>query len=826
MHRPIGRLRSIADALRKSRSRDNGNLIQNLESCRSLTCISGPLYFGYGQKSPLMPLQAQIVDALRLGERSKASELLLSLSNGDYCLRAGDFVYILNYCAKSPDPLFGMETWRLMEEKNVGVNDLCCLLVVQALCRGGYLEEAYNLIKFLGENAGLSPILPIYNSFLGACTKMQNLRHANLCLDLMEHRLSGKNEITYTELLKIAVWQQNLFAVHELWQDYVKHYKASIISLRKFIWSFIRLKDLESAYEALQHMVYLTLSGKFLIRKNAEGKLRSTRLDIPIPLKGELLLPEESSVETKHSLDSKLDADACSIEQCTASDVVSREASNARIGLLNSCKSVPALKILRWSFNDVIYGCDRAKNGELAEKLMLQMQSLGLQPSNHTYDGFVRAVTKTKGVNAGMEMLKEMQKRNMKPHASTLAALSVQSSKALELDLAENLLHQISECPHPYPYNAFLEACDILDQPERAVQTLAIMKELKLKPDIRTYELLFSLFGNVNAPYEKGNMLSQVDSAKRINAIERDMAKNGIKHSKVSIRNLLRALGAEGMITELLQYLHAAENIFVHSNTSLGTYVYNTVLHSLVEAGEGHMAINIFKNMKSWGIQLDASTYTIMIDCHSSLGGFMFASALVSMMIRDGFYPETATYTALIKGLLDQENFDEALNLLEQTSSEGNQPDVLFFNTFLKKACEKGRIDVLELIIEIMHQEKVQPDPSTCGYVFSAYTERGFHSTAMEALQVLSMRMISEDENSLQEMKMEIEDDFILSEDSEAETRILEFFRDSEENFATALLNLRWCAMLGFPISWSPNQSPWARRLATNYTARKSPSYL
>lgn len=77
------------------------------------------------------------------------------------------------------------------------------------------------------------------------------------------------------------------------------------------------------------------------------------------------------------------------------------------------------------------------------------------------------------------------------------------------------------------------------DQPERAVRMLAKMKQLKLQPDIRTYELLFSLFGNVNAPYEEGDMLSQVDSAKRINAIEMDMAKNGVQHSHLSMKNLV-----------------------------------------------------------------------------------------------------------------------------------------------------------------------------------------------------------------------------------------------------------------------------------------------
>lgn len=77
------------------------------------------------------------------------------------------------------------------------------------------------------------------------------------------------------------------------------------------------------------------------------------------------------------------------------------------------------------------------------------------------------------------------------------------------------------------------------DQPERAVGVLAKMKHMNVLPDIRTYELLFSLFGNVNAPYEDGNIFSQVDAEKRINAIEMDMIRHGIQHSHVSMQNLV-----------------------------------------------------------------------------------------------------------------------------------------------------------------------------------------------------------------------------------------------------------------------------------------------
>lgn len=119
-----------------------------------------------------------------------------------------------------------------------------------------------------------------------------------------------------------------------------------------------------------------------------------------------------------------------------------------------------------------------------------------------------------------------------------------------------------------------------------------------------------------------------------------------------------------------------------------------------------------------------------------------------------------------------------------------------------------------------MHREEIQPDPSTCSLVFTAYAYCGFHSTGMEALQVLSMRMMCDEDGNCPE-KTEFEDDYIFAEDMEAESRIIQLFKDSQENLAVALLNLRWCAVLGFPISWLPDQSPWAKRLSTNYVARK-----
>ncbi|KAJ0086055.1 hypothetical protein Patl1_09415 [Pistacia atlantica] len=359
---------------------------------------------------------------------------------------------------------------------------------------------------------------------------------------------------------QLAVWQLNLPAVHEIWKHYIKHYSLSIFSLRKFIWSFTRLKDLNSAYETLQHMVALAMKGRLYVNRTSEGKLSSSRLDIPIPSNVPLSSQKVDLEKYDNVFALKMDTDTRNNEQSIKFNRGISEAGRVKLGMMNKFETMPVMKVLRWSFNDVMHACAQTQNSGLAEQLMLQMQNLGLQPSSCTYDGFIRAIVSKRGIINGMEVLEIMQQENLKPNDSTLATLSIECSKALELDLAEALLDQISEFKYPHPFNAFLAGCDTMffrlsssvqtpikiyaalilqDQPERAVTMLAKMKQSKVRPDIMTYELLFSLFGTVNAPYEEGNMLSQADCAKRIKAIEMDMARNGVQHSHLSMRNLV-----------------------------------------------------------------------------------------------------------------------------------------------------------------------------------------------------------------------------------------------------------------------------------------------
>ncbi|KAG2249067.1 hypothetical protein Bca52824_088695 [Brassica carinata] len=531
------------------------------------------------------------------------------LIHGNNPLSAHDFHGILKYCARSPDPVFVMETYSVMCKREISLDSRSLLFIVQALCNGGHLD------KYL--------LFACVQLFSWSLCKTRKGNYASRCLELMDQRRVGKNEITYAAHLKLAVLQRNLPSVNEILKHYVDHYSLSILSLRK---------------------------GELFV-KFKSGKLHSTRLDIPIPSSGQTQIgPEKVAFGGVNDHTVSLMVDAV---ECKSSDQESNGIESFKVALPKGQSNIPANRILRWSFSD------------LAEQLMLQMQNLGLPPSSHTYDGFIRAVAFPGAYEYGMIL-------------------------ANQVDLAEHLLDQVSECSDAYPFNNLLAACDSLDQPERAVRVLARMKQLNRRPDMRTYELLFSLFGNW--------------TVKRINAIEKDMLRNGFQHSPVSTLNVLRALGSEGMVNEMIRHLQRAENMYLETPT------YNIVLQSLLEANETNMVIKIFKRMKACGYPADAATYNIMIDCCSIIHSYKSASV---------------TFTALMKILLYDENFEEALKLMDQAASEGIHLDVLSYNTILRKAFEKGMIDVIEYIVEQMHREKVNPDPSTCHFVFNCYVRKG-----------------------------------------------------------------------------------------------------
>lgn len=54
------------------------------------------------------PMQSEVINALRRGDRQRASLILSNFRHTKEALTKEDFSYILEYCAEAPDPLVNL----------------------------------------------------------------------------------------------------------------------------------------------------------------------------------------------------------------------------------------------------------------------------------------------------------------------------------------------------------------------------------------------------------------------------------------------------------------------------------------------------------------------------------------------------------------------------------------------------------------------------------------------------------------------------------------------------------------------------------------------
>jgi len=126
-------------------------------------------------------------------------------------------------------------------------------------------------------------------------------------------------------------------------------------------------------------MVSLAMKGNVSICRTVYGTLCSTRLDIPVPsnngLDSAILDPKNSKQQDSCLLSPSLYL-ADTISASKAQRLIcmdTKKVKSAEINGLNGQKSSVLMKVLRWSFNDIIHGCAKEKNYILAWKLILQV---------------------------------------------------------------------------------------------------------------------------------------------------------------------------------------------------------------------------------------------------------------------------------------------------------------------------------------------------------------------------------------------------------------------------------------------------------------------
>lgn len=88
----------------------------------------------------------QVVTALQLGHKRQASDLLSEADVADHALNAEDIIYILEYCARTPDPLVGVAIFYTIEYLQGILFGWFCFATIEKLVRIRCLDSFWSYV--------------------------------------------------------------------------------------------------------------------------------------------------------------------------------------------------------------------------------------------------------------------------------------------------------------------------------------------------------------------------------------------------------------------------------------------------------------------------------------------------------------------------------------------------------------------------------------------------------------------------------------------------------------------------------------------------------
>ncbi|KAI5083327.1 hypothetical protein GOP47_0003070 [Adiantum capillus-veneris] len=474
------------------------------------------------------------------------------------------------------------------------------------------------------------------------------------------------------------------------------------------------------------------------------------------------------------------------------------------------------------SFNAILSVVIHKRELRLAAALFTQMRAVGLKPDVSSYNSMLTAVVKEKGLQQAFQVVKAMEVNGVQPNTRTYDAILSGFCAKLEVDKAEALLERMlktggDQGPSAISFNLILKACGTLDDPISALRVFSKMVEADIEPDVVTVLYLVQAFGRVNFPLEHGTPESHNELARRLEAIETYMERRNLHHNFRTFNTVLAAFSTEGMVDTVLRRLHVAEGCVGGDGLPIvDTVTFNIAITACNRAQKWAAAKDVFNRMLVLGLKPDRETYNSFMNGCAEQRKIADAFYYLDKMHEENLKPDFITYTTLIKVYCYAGDLDAAVKLLRDMEKLELAFNEATFVTLIHCASLKERLDMIEFLVEYMHRKKVQPTISICELVVSAYLNCHQTEDAVEALRVLSMRMLPEGVQSKDILKQICLEDGVQTEESTSE--LLKDAMIKQGPISEALLAARLSGLGNASMAeWNAEESWWAKRLRSQY---------
>ncbi|XP_021734241.1 putative pentatricopeptide repeat-containing protein At5g06400, mitochondrial [Chenopodium quinoa] len=410
------------------------------------------------------------------------------------------------------------------------------------------------------------------------------------------------------------------------------------------------------------------------------------------------------------SMEQRLDDSGCEF----SSDVV--------VNVLKRCFKVPHLanRFFSWvklkngswltteSYNTMLYLAGEAKEFELVERLVEEMESFGCEKDIRTWTIQLMHYGKAKLIGKALLIFEKMKKLGVEPDAEAygwLIRVLCQSRKG-----------------------------------EIALEFYKEMVQKDYRPDIRQYTMLLNCLagcGDIDGVYLVANDMINVSQipdqnvyffvlksfcmSERIReALEliRDLKTKNLTLSSEYFDILVKGLCKARRMDDALEIVD-----IMKKRNVVNEVVYEALINGYLRKNDFARALDMFQGLKDAGITPLTSTYTMLMQHFFSLNEYEKGCALYNEMLDRGVKLDSVAYTAIIAGHVRNDSISAAWKLFESMEEEGIKATQKCYLVIIQELCRNSKTDEMINVLYQMQDNKIKISKEISHCVIS-YLER------------------------------------------------------------------------------------------------------
>ncbi|XP_014521218.1 pentatricopeptide repeat-containing protein At3g61520, mitochondrial [Vigna radiata var. radiata] len=433
------------------------------------------------------------------------------------------------------------------------------------------------------------------------------------------------------------------------------------------------------------------------------------------------------------------------------------------------------------SCNAMLSGLGRERDTQRMNKLMAEMEEMGIKPSVVTFGILVNHLCKARRIDEALEVFDKLRGKgegndrfDVEPDVvlfnTLIDGLCKVGREEHGLSLLEKMKTTKQSRPNAITYNCLIDGFCKAGNIGKARRLYSQMIEEGVQPSVVTLNTLVNglcKHGKVHDAVEffnemkgkglqgnAGTYTALISAFCGVNNIDKamqyfdEMLSSGCSPDAIVYYSLINGLSIAGRMDDASVVVSRLKR----AGYGLDVRCYNVLISGFCKKKKLERVYEMLNEMEETGVKSDIVTYNTLVSYLGKIGDFATASKMMKRMIKEGLEPSVVTYGAIIHAYCLKENVDEAMKIFEEMCSKSKvPPNTVIYNILIDALCKNGNVERAVSLMDDMKIKGVRPNTTTYNAIFKGVRDKKMLQKAFELMD----RMI-EDACSPDYITMEI----------------------------------------------------------------------